>query len=292
MSVGPNVNTPMKRLFDPWRSPLALWQAITYLVLALPMGIITFTVVITLLATGAGLLITFLLALPVLWLLFTVSHGLAAVERSHVDALMGVHLDDPVPPLHGRVVASPAERTSKVEAALARDRPPPRVAADGCVRLRRHRRSAWCGALAMAGMPAYVGALPGDSAKFYFFEVHQGGQAVLAAAIGVAALVLIVAVDHRCACSDDGVDGEHAAGSRPGRRDGGTGHPARDQPQRCGRQRRGRTPAHRTRLCTTALSSAWSHWLPAWVPPRRSSRPTRKQAASWWPKPTRRPRRR
>ena len=41
----------------------------------MPMGVITFTFIITLLATGAGLLITFLLALPILWLLFTVHTG-------------------------------------------------------------------------------------------------------------------------------------------------------------------------------------------------------------------------
>ena len=34
--------------------------------------------------------------------------------------------------------------------------------------------AAWCGALALAFLPAYVNELPGNSAKFYFFEVTDG----------------------------------------------------------------------------------------------------------------------
>ena len=33
--------------------------------------------------------------------------------------------------------------------------------------------AAWCGSLAMLLLPLYVDALPGDSAKFYVFEVTQ-----------------------------------------------------------------------------------------------------------------------
>lgn len=49
----------------------------------------------------------------------------------------------------------------------------------------------WCGPLALTGMPAYVGALPGDSAKFYFFDVHQGSAAAATGAIGLLLLVFV-----------------------------------------------------------------------------------------------------
>jgi signal transduction histidine kinase len=45
--------------------------------------------------------------------------------------------------------------------------------------------------LAMATMPLYVKGLPGDSAKFYFFDVHQGAQSAAAAAVGLVGLVLV-----------------------------------------------------------------------------------------------------
>jgi signal transduction histidine kinase len=190
MNTAPNVDAPMKRLFDPWRSPAALWQAITYSVLAMPLGIITFSFTVTLLALSAGLLVTFLLALPVVWMLFATSHVFARVERSRVEALMGVRLDDPVPPLVGtswgrrlseRVRSKPRWREIAHHLALL----PVGVFAFVMTSV------AWCGPLALAGMPAYVGALPEDSAKFYFFEVHQGGQAVATGALGVVALVFI-----------------------------------------------------------------------------------------------------
>jgi signal transduction histidine kinase len=180
----------MKRLLDPWRSPLALWRAISYLALALPIGIISFTITITLLALGGGLLVTFLFALPVIWLLFTTSHLFARAERSRVESLMGVHLDDPVPPLTGetwgrrlseRVRSKPRWREIAHHLALL----PVGVFAFAMTSV------AWCGPLALAGMPAYVSALPGNSAKFYVFEVHQGGQAVATCAVALVALVLI-----------------------------------------------------------------------------------------------------
>ena len=37
--------------------------------------------------------------------------------------------------------------------------------------------AAWCGSLAMLLLPLYVDSLPGDSAKFYFFEITQGAGA-------------------------------------------------------------------------------------------------------------------
>ena len=51
--------------------------------------------------------------------------------------------------------------------------------------------AAWCGSLAMLLLPLYVDALPGDSAKFHFFEITQGAGAGAAALVGLLGLVLV-----------------------------------------------------------------------------------------------------
>lgn len=190
MSDRPNVQPTMMRLFRPWRAPLALWRAITDVVLAMPIGVVTFTVIVSLLATGTGLLITFLLALPVVWLLFVISRGFGRLERSRLAALMDVRLADPIPPLTGdtwlrrlreRVGSRPRWREIGYHLALLP------VGVFGFVVV----TTAWCGSLALTLLPAYVRALPGDSAKFWLFEVHQGVGSIVAAAIGLVSFVVV-----------------------------------------------------------------------------------------------------
>ena len=82
----------------PWRRPGRLFGLLGYILTALPVAVITFTVVITLLAISVGLMITFFLALPFAWLLFVLSRGLAHVERSRIDALLNEQVVDPVAP--------------------------------------------------------------------------------------------------------------------------------------------------------------------------------------------------
>jgi hypothetical protein len=83
----------MKTLL-PWSRPGRLWRAACYVSLGLVMGIVTFSFTITLLALSVGLLVTFLLALPAIWMLYTLSRGFAKAERSRVRALMGVEIAD------------------------------------------------------------------------------------------------------------------------------------------------------------------------------------------------------
>ena len=83
----------------PWSRPGRLWRAACHVSLGLVMGIVTFSLTITFLALSAGLLVTFLLALPAIWMLFTLSRGFAKAERSRARTLMGVEIVDPVAPL-------------------------------------------------------------------------------------------------------------------------------------------------------------------------------------------------
>src|SRR5262249_49399079 len=85
-------------LFAPWSS--ARWRrAITTVILGSLLGPIPFPVTIALLATGAGLAITFPLALPFAWLLFVCVRGFGRLERSRLDALLDVSIADPHAPL-------------------------------------------------------------------------------------------------------------------------------------------------------------------------------------------------
>jgi signal transduction histidine kinase len=185
-----NVSATMKRILRPWRSPLALWRSIACSVLSLPIGIITFTFMVTFMAVGAGLLVTFFLALPIVWLLFVLARGFGRMERSRVAALLDVELADPIPPLVGtswpkrlaeRVRSKPRWREIGYHLAML----PTGIFTFAAISI------AWCGPLAMVLLPAVVGAFPGDSAKFYFFELHQGLDAAVAAVVGLVGLVVV-----------------------------------------------------------------------------------------------------
>ncbi len=174
----------------PWRNPLRLLSTLGYVLTAMPVAVIGFSTILTLLVLSAGLLITFVLALPVAWLLFAWSRALGHLERSRVDALMGVRIPDPVPPLTARgplkrlwekVKSGP--RWKEIGHHLGRFP----LAVLGFIAV----SVAWGGAIAMALLPAYVDQLPGDSAKFWFFEITSGAGAWLCCAVGIIGIVVV-----------------------------------------------------------------------------------------------------
>ena len=174
----------------PWSRPGRLWRAACHVNLGLVMGIVTFSLTITFLALSAGLLVTFLLALPAIWMLFTLARGLAKAERSRARALMDVEIADPIPTLTrpgwiGRIGerARSGPRWREIAYHLA-------LLPVGTISY-AISSAAWSGSLAMIGLPFYVGRLPGSSAKFYFFELTSGRGAAAAAAVGVAGLVFV-----------------------------------------------------------------------------------------------------
>jgi signal transduction histidine kinase len=177
-------------LLGPWRRPGVLWRALAYVVLGVIVGAITFAVTVTLLASAAGLLVTFVLAIPFAWLLFVTSRGLAGIERSRAEALLDARILDAVPPL--------TERTW-LRRLWERVRSAPRwreighhllalpVGVLGFVAV----VIAWCGSLAFATLPAYVSIVPDDTAKFWVADVGAGPGAGVLALVGVAGLVLV-----------------------------------------------------------------------------------------------------
>lgn len=180
----------MFRPLSPWRHPGRLFRAASRVATGLPIGIITFVLTITALALSAGLMPALLLGIPMAWVMFAIARALGRLERSRAAAFDGECIPDPTPPL---------TRATRLGRLVERARCGPRwreiahhllalpVNAVGFA----VTAAAWCGSAAMLVLPGYVGRLPGDSAKFYFFEVTADGGAWLAAAVGLAGIVLV-----------------------------------------------------------------------------------------------------
>jgi signal transduction histidine kinase len=173
----------------PWWRPGNLFRAGARIALGLPMGIITFVLIVTLGALSIGLMPAFLLGVPMAWIALMVARGLGRIERSRANAFDAEPIADPIPPLtrqtwlgrlSERLHSKPRWREIGYLVALLP------VGTIGYALA----AAAWGGSLALAALPAYVGSLPGETAKFYFFEVGRDG-AWVAMAVGIVGLVYI-----------------------------------------------------------------------------------------------------
>jgi signal transduction histidine kinase len=179
----------LAELFRPWRTTRT-WRLLTHSLLDLVVGTITFSVVIALLSTTVGLLITFFLALPIAWLLFVISTGFGRIERTRVGALLDLELAPPYPPL------APGSWWAHLK---TRVRTPGRWREIGYMLLLlplgvvtfTAAVVTWCGSLALIGLPLYVSSLPGGTAKFGIFEIGSDGSALLLAVAGVLGIALL-----------------------------------------------------------------------------------------------------
>src|SRR5580765_75416 len=77
------------------------WRATLHVIGDLYVGVVTFTVIITLLALTAGLAITVVLAIPVAWLLFALARLFGRMERARAATLLDVVVGDPHRPATG-----------------------------------------------------------------------------------------------------------------------------------------------------------------------------------------------
>ncbi|MDF3301225.1 sensor histidine kinase [Streptomyces tropicalis] len=75
---------------------LPTWKEIAYLLLALPVSLIGFVLVVTVLATGGGLTLT-VVGLPLLAAGLLGARRLGALERALARSLLGVRIDEPSP---------------------------------------------------------------------------------------------------------------------------------------------------------------------------------------------------
>ena len=174
----------------PWRSPARLWRRGCYVSLGLPLGITHFVVTIVLLSVSAGLLITFLLAIPFVFALFAVNRWFARGERSRAKALLDVSIADTTPPLvattfFGRLGerARSKRRWKEIGHSLASIF----TGSIGFALL----YSVWGGSLALVALPLYRGSLPNDQAEFWMFSIGDTGSALLMALIGMVGFMLV-----------------------------------------------------------------------------------------------------
>ena len=184
-----SVTPVLRRLLDPWRHA-STWWALGHSALSLPLGMVSFAVVVGLASTSTGLLITFPLAIPFLWLMFLAGRGIGRVERARAEVLLDLHLADPVRPL-------PEGSWWSHWKARFRDRARWKELAHGLLLLPLGLLTVvvaivtWGGSAALVALPLYVGHLPGGTAKFWLFEVGPGGGALGLALVGVVGLVLV-----------------------------------------------------------------------------------------------------
>jgi signal transduction histidine kinase len=73
------------------------WRETLYLLLNLPVGIVTFTVIVTGFSTGFGMLIT-LIGIPIIFATMYLSRGMGTIERARARALLGVDVPAPYRP--------------------------------------------------------------------------------------------------------------------------------------------------------------------------------------------------
>jgi signal transduction histidine kinase len=177
----------IRDLLRPWREA-ATWWSLTHLLLDVFVGTVTFTVTVTLLAISLGLLITFPLALPFIWLTFVASRLMGRMERSRIDALLGVRLADPIPPLQGRGWWSRLVERSK-SGARWREILHQVVALPLGLFTLLGALLAWCGSVGLLLAPLYVDSFPDDTAHFGLFDVTQGWGSVGIAVVGAVGLV-------------------------------------------------------------------------------------------------------
>jgi signal transduction histidine kinase len=177
------------RAFTPWRH-VSTWWTLGHITLNVLVGLVALLTVVVLFAGVVALGWTIILALPALWLLFVVARGFAQLERSRFAALLAVEIPDPVANVES---ASWSRRVFERARSAARWKEIaylyllfPFGALAFLVTF-----AAWCGALVLLALPAYVSSLPGETAKFYAFEVGSGAESALAAVVGLVGLLLV-----------------------------------------------------------------------------------------------------
>lgn len=174
----------------PWVHPGRLARAAAYVAIGLPFGIVVFVAMVVGASLSIGLMPAFLLGVPVAWITLMASRGLARLERSRAAAYA-----DPIPDS-----VAPLQRDSWLGRLAERLQSSARwrEIAHHLVQLPvttvgySLTAAAWCGSLAVALLPLYVGAIPDDSAKFFFFEIGSAGPSRwLACGIGVVGLLFV-----------------------------------------------------------------------------------------------------
>jgi signal transduction histidine kinase len=163
-----------------------------YLLLALPMGILTFTVVVTGWSLALGLAIT-LIGLPIAMITIHTSRWMAWVERRRAALVLGETIPGVYKPSTGKFVdrlkalfSDPSTWKDLAWHLLLL----PVGIADFTIAV-----TAWSASLGLVSMPAWWWALPdSDPTELGLFQIDSWGHALLAMAIGVVLLPVAAAL--------------------------------------------------------------------------------------------------
>jgi signal transduction histidine kinase len=176
-------------LFRPWRGTV-MWRGLAWEALDIPLGL-TLSIGVTLLVgLSIGFAVTFVIAIPLVWITFLIAAQLGRMERSRAAALLDLNLASPhSPPVAGswwrrfRQLVTSASRWREIAyLSLAL----PLLGALSLVVL-----ALWGGSIMLMALPFYVSQFPGHSADLGLFRVHAGVASVAALAVGLVALVFV-----------------------------------------------------------------------------------------------------
>lgn len=176
-------------LLDPWRGTTLL-RGLARAALDIPIGFVVGSIVAFVAGVSTGFAVTFLLAVPLLWLTFMATELLGRVERARAAALLDVRLVSPHPPLTaltwtGRLrerltTGSRWRELTYLVLGL------PVQGALGLVVL-----GTWTVSIVLVALPAYIGHTAGDMAGVGPVEVHGVGQALGGLAVGLLGLAVV-----------------------------------------------------------------------------------------------------
>jgi signal transduction histidine kinase len=176
-------------LFRPWRGT-AMWRGLAWEALDIPIGLALSIGMTLLVGLSIGFAVTFVVAIPLVWVTFFISAQLGRMERSRAAALLDLNLGSP----HSRVSKGGVwSRLRQLVTSASRWREiaylslvQPVLGTLSVVVL-----ALWAGSFMLIAFPAYVGHLPGHSADFGLFRVHSGSAAAAAEAIGLVVLIFV-----------------------------------------------------------------------------------------------------
>jgi hypothetical protein len=165
--------------------PAVMAADFAYLVLGLPLGILTFTIAVTGLSLSAGLLIT-LLGIPVLVVTLLAARALAALERKRAELLLGL----PTPSRERRLTGGAWERTRTIitDPASWRDALWSLLLLPIGIAGFTVAVTLWSTALGFLTSPAWYWAMPSDDETIPLLDSTSLGYSVLRVLIGLALL--------------------------------------------------------------------------------------------------------
>jgi signal transduction histidine kinase len=177
-------------LIRPWRGG-ALWNALAYDALGVPLCFLIGVPVLILVGLSIGLAVTFVAAIPIVWLTFFVTAGLGSMERSRAAALLGVNLAWP----HAKTAPGSSWWVRFVKRLTSASRwreiaflglALPALGALGLVLL-----ALWALLLTLIALPFFSSFLPGHSADFGFMRIHSGLPSIAGLAVGAFGLIVV-----------------------------------------------------------------------------------------------------